>query len=246
MIGITNFGWRLGNQMFQIAAAESVAKANNDKVAYPKWSYAQYFNGDFEHVPFEPKHVIESPFHYEKIEYKDGLSISGYFQSEKYFQNCKNHIRKIFSFKDEIVKSCENLVPKKYSCGIHIRRGDYLNFPHYHPQQQLDYFEKAIKVIKEKNNDTEFYVFSDDIDWCKQQSLFNGFNFIDKELEDYKSLYLMTRMNNFIITNSSFSWWGAFLIPDKDKTIIAPSVWFGPGYAHFNTNDIYCDGWVKI
>ena len=90
-----------------------------------------------------------------------------------------------------------------------------------------------------------FAFFSDDIEWCKQT--FEGDNnvFVEKQ-DDVLDLYLMSKITNNIIANSSFSWWAAWLNENKDKTVISPKEWFGPRNQHLNRRDTTPEGWVII
>jgi len=102
------------------------------------------------------------------------------------------------------------------------------------------YYIKAMERLKDKTD--VFVVFSDDIEWCKQN--FSNAVFIENE-KDYVEVYLMSLCDNHIISNSSFSWWGAWMNKNENKTVIGPQIWFGPGIGH-RTSDILPDNWIKI
>lgn len=248
MIGIRDFGWRLGNQMFQIAAAVGLATMYGDEVAFPQWDYAKYFKGDFTPKEMTPSVIYQQPaFHYAPIDYQPDMAIAGYFQSEKFFGNCKKKIKEIFSFKDDIAENAQSF---NYNlcrdgeyriCAVHVRRGDYLKYPDHHPQQNVDYYKEAMKRM----GDCIFLLFSDDIQWCKEQEVF-GECVLFRGLDDWFSLAVMADCDDFIIGNSSYSWWGAWLGKNKNKTVIAPKNWFGPAYSHFNTKDLYCKDWIVL
>jgi hypothetical protein len=260
MISIKDFGWRLGNQLFQIAAATALAVKNDDEVAYPEWSYAKYFKGDFTPKTSKIEHVHELRFYnsvkdgvvisvpdisYQEIIYKSNLAISGYFQSEKYFANCKKKIRNMFEMNMD-PSLCEEagFRPECRQIAIHVRRGDYIKYPNHHPMIGIDYYHAGIAKILEDGLNHQLIIFSDDIPWCKEA--FKDYDCIYPENNDIESFYLMTQCHDFVIGNSSFSWWGAYLGKWKDKKVICPKTWFGPAYAHFNTEDLYCDGWVRL
>jgi hypothetical protein len=246
MIHINNFGWRLGNQLFQLAAAISLAEENQDKVAFPEWSYAQYFAGDF--TPFKPNKFVPRTnvvrylqhFHYVPIPYSRNLSIDGYFQSEKYFKESEKTIRRMFALKVET-----NDV-KKDSVSIHVRRGDYLEHPQHHPVQPVSYYHEALSKIKEQKNITSIYVFSDDIEWCQANLKFDLETTYVIPTQDIYDFGMMSKCDNHIICNSTFSWWSAWLNPNKEKIVVAPKLWFGPAYSHWNTSDVYCPNWIVI
>lgn len=245
MISINGFVARLGNQMFQIAAASALADANNDTVAYSDWQYAKYFNGDFQVSNSVIESIYKSDFHYSPIPYSQNMAIDGYFQSEKFFQNSTKKIKRIFDIKmSEDFCEIQGFDKSKKQIGIHIRRGDYLNYPNHHPLQSIDYYTKGIELIKSKiNDDVQVVVFSDDLEWCK-----NNFptEYLYPDVNEIETLFLMTYCHHYVICNSSFSWWGAYLCKNKEPIVVAPKLWFGPAYSHFDTKDIYCKGWIKL
>ncbi len=246
---------RLGNQLFQIAATIGLAIKNGLEYTIPPWEYARYFD-------FPPKQgnvspdieVVESTFHYADITLDKGrvTDLKGYFQSEFYFQHCAALIREKFDFAKDTQFSRVNdkysWIPKKIfpACAVHVRRGDYVNNPDY-AQIPLDYYENAIKRIPE---DCPFAVFSDDIAWCDTylRPIFGRRTFWliqgNSEIED---LFLMSQCQHFIIANSSFSWWGAWLGEKYDSQIIAPNEWFSPTFElTHNSKDIIPSHWNKI
>jgi hypothetical protein len=118
-----------------------------------------------------------------------------------------------------------------------------LGLQNYHPIQTIEYYQNAIKIIGEENH---FVIFSDDIKWCEE-----NFNFLKNKTfisgnTDYEDLYLMSMCKHNIIANSTFSWWGGWLNCNIDKKVIIPSKWFGISNSHLNTNDLYCNKWIKL
>jgi hypothetical protein len=105
----------------------------------------------------------------------------------------------------------------------------------------MDYYRNA---IAEFSDDTRFLVFSDDIQWCKENFKGDNFHFIEGE-KDYVDLYLMSLCNNNIIANSSFSWWGAWLNNTPNKKVIAPKQWFGKA-KQLNTKDLIPETWIIL
>ena len=170
------------------------------------------------------------------------VHFSGYWQSEKYFRKYKNEIYEMFTLKDPISQSCEeilNNINKENSVAIHIRRGDYIEIG---CNLDVEYFQDAIKYIENNIENPVFYVFSDDIEWVKDKfDNTNKYKFISnsKNLTMIEEFYLMSSCKNQIISNSSFSWWAAWLNKNDDKLVIVPkfSVWSG---------DFYPDEWIKI
>jgi len=249
----------LGNYLFQIAAAYSLSLRDNKiflcdssdvyKVHKP---YTSYINNILRNVNFtygvpDCKIHEEPSFNYSEVPfYRGNVKLIGYFQSEKYFLENKQEILSLFKM-DE---NTSTYLQKKYgnilntdTCSIHIRRGDYLNKQNYHPVQEIDYYYKSLNKV---GYDKHFLIFSDDINWCKENFDFIPNKTFISDNEDYQDIYLMSMCKNNIIANSSFSWWGAWLNQNVDKKVIAPSKWFGVSNLHLNTNDLYCDKWIKI
>jgi hypothetical protein len=246
MISIKNFGWRLGNQMFQIAAMEGWSKKTGYKIEYPNWEYSKVFKGDFTntHKLTPIKYYTEKNFSFDEIPNENNLMIEGYFQSEKYFNNCEEHIREIFDLRDDIKEKIESkFINLNFSelVSIHVRRTDYLKLPSHHPVCDMEYYSNAIKLFE----GFKFLIFSDDMEWCKEN--FKGDNFIFSEGNgDYEDMYIMSKCHSNIICNSTFSWWGAWLNKNKNKKVVSPKKWFGTAYSHFSTKDLYLNNWILI
>jgi len=280
--GLGNAG-RLGNQMFQYAAIRGIAANRGFDWMIPpegadRCDNYGLFDG-FKLTNCQEKNQGEQSkqmiswreFHFnEKIfnECPDNVDIDGYFQSEKYFKHISDEIRQDFTFKDEWSNPCQEFIS---SFGtdklvfLHVRRGNpnltgvrgerwsYQMLQQYHPLCKMNYYEEALKHF---DDSYKVIVFSDVIDWCKKQPLFQGdkFHFSDNSKElfrdgasiPYVDLCLMTLCSDAIIANSSLSWWGAWLINNPNKKVIAPKPWFGPAYDHYIMDDLIPDGWVEL
>lgn len=249
----------LGNMMFQIATAYSVALRDNKKMVcdtrdmmIPHKPYSFYTDNIFRKIellsnPINQRYFGEGGFQYSPIpNFSGNVKLIGYFQSEKYFIDHKNEVLELF----EIDENTNSYLLETYgdilsqdTCSIHVRRGDYLSLPNHHPIQEIDYYKKSVKIIGE---DKFFLIFSDDIKWCEKNFDFvKNKIFISNNL-DYQDLYLMSMCKNNIIANSTFSWWGSWLNKNKNKKVISPKKWFGFAYETYNTNDLYCNGWLII
>ncbi len=209
-----------------------------------------YFIPD-RHLDFD-KVYHESVFEYDKRseEIQDGTNLYGYYQTEKYFLDVRDLILSQFTFKSHIRQSAEFYMENIRSSykdsqivSIHVRRGDYVMFPDHHPTCSKEYYNSAISKF-EDGTEKVFLVFSDDIEWCRQE--FAGHQFVVCDIMDpYVELYLMSLCDHHIIANSSFSWWGAWLNIKEDKIVVAPSRWFGSAM-NKNTEDVYSPNWIKI
>jgi hypothetical protein len=246
---------RLGNQLFQIAVTIATAKKHKADAIFPKW-FCKYTTKDFS-LFFEnpikqdssinvPNVYNERSFTYSPIPYHKGVCLRGYYQSEKYFEDCKEDIRFYFKPKESVI----NELKKKYkeqlkgnTCCVHIRRGDYVNNP-FHYVCDENYYNTAIDNIRKMTKINRFLIFSDDIEWCKKNFNSDDFYFVEgnKDIED---LFLMTLCKNHIISNSSFSWWGSWLCENDKKIIIAPNRWFSEESSTIY-KDVYTSNMIRI
>jgi len=249
----------LGNYMFQIATTISLAIDNKDKYEFyiigttkvhqHIITYMGSIFSDVNILDTSPKqyNVYHEPeFSYNKIPYQNDLLLCGYFQSEKYFKHNQNEIIDLFSpTHNELVYiygKYGNKLSKDNSCSIHVRRGDYLKLKEHHPPCDMDYYNSAMNIMP---TDTNYLIFSDDIEWCKKKFIGNRFTFIEDE-SDVIDLHTMSQCKHNIIANSSFSWWGAWLNNNKHSIIVAPTKWFGSAKGKINVDDVYADKWIKI
>lgn len=175
----------------------------------------------------------------------------GYFQSEKYFNSVRDTIMRDYQFsygEDKLEK-----LRKEFCCGgnyvsVHIRRGDYLENAYFWGKLwESGYYERAVAYIKDKIPGVKLVYFSDDMEWVENNYKDENAVYIQGSMfEHYEPWYdmcLMSSCSHNIIANSSFSWWGAWLNPNKDKIVIAPGTWFFDGKDH---EDIYPDGWIRM
>ena len=249
-------GGRLGNQLFQIASTMGIGAKNNICAAFPLWKNNKFFKTSLPGVAPGPGIVIEEhTFEYNPVVITDPTKfvfLNGYFQSEKYFADIKQQIRDTFEFKEEYVIPVKTVLDEANlgtTCSIHVRRGDYLNYPDIHPQQPEDYWHKAQLVIEKNNNINTYIVFSDDITWCiNNKQLFNktGKRVVFMQgRTDMDDFIAMTLCHHNIITNSTFSWWGAWLNKNTNKVVVMPKLWFGPKHPS-NAQDVQAEGWIKL
>ncbi len=159
--------------------------------------------------------------------------LDGFWQSEKYFQAIRNILLKGFELKNEQSKNVQLLnakIKSGNSVSLHVRRGDYVNLPsanNFHGLCSMDYYQAAEKLLQEKIGDCDFFVFSDDIEWCKENLKLNSrMHFIEHNEPACIDMYLMRTCKHNIIANSSFSWWGAWLNENANKLVISPEYWF--------------------
>ena len=246
---------RTGNLMFQIAHGYSKSiEYNRQYVAPLKESDVGHLrNGLFRKIDFIEdipstsisEHIM-SPFHYSesKPSYTSPTVFFGYYQSEKYFDKHTEIIKSLFSPTDEfyskVYKDFPFLIDNVVAV-INVRRGDYLSQPRRHPVISIEYINEAIKLLPHHD---KLLVISDDIEWCKMNIKYENAIFNEKYWNQ-DVLWLMSLCDHFIISNSSFSWWGAYLSKNEKKTVIAPDTWVGPDIID-DMSDVIPKNWIKL
>lgn len=185
----------------------------------------------------------------------DGTNIHGYFQSEKYFKEIRADIIQDFTLKSPLSpysKSVEEkILASSLSASIHIRRGDYVTNSHAnntHGTCSLEYYEQSIALLDSKFDKIHFFIFSDDIEWVKNNLSVKNCTHIENDSSRivHEDIYLMSLCQHNIIANSSFSWWGAWLNCNEEKVVIAPKNWFKDPKMQLQASDIIPETWLKL
>lgn len=199
---------------------------------------------------------MEGSFCPEIFNLKGDVYLDGYWQNEGYFKNIEQIIRSDFSFKEKPSQLNGEYLEKireSNSVSVHIRRGDYINNPKtlkVHGFLGLNYYMQAIEIIKDNIKNPEFFIFSDDIGWAKNNLKINyPIHFIDHNNKEsgHEDLRLMINCKHNIIANSTFSWWGAWLNNNPNKIVIAPSQWMSRDEMEKRKNfDIIPKEWIKL
>lgn len=258
----------LGNQMFQYAYAKALEhKGFNVKLDISKFKKYKLHGGyqlDKYNINLEnadaltstlgklglKKSVKENSLLFDKnlLSLTGNEYVKGYFQTEKYFLEIREILLKDFVINKEIAESTKkfafNITSSKNTCSLHIRRGDYISDEKansVHGTCSLEYYKKAIEIILQMDKNTRFFVFSDDINWTKENLKIENTVYIDHKTLPHEDIYLMSLCKNNITANSSFSWWAAWLNTTNNKTVIAPKQWFVN-----KENEIACSNWIKI
>lgn len=231
---------QLGNQCFEIAATLTHAWDNGARPLFlnlandPRCGIPVNREQVFWRIDASPAYIEKAEFSYlakdwvyEPIPYHPNMLMCGYFQSEKYFRKYKDTICALFAPKPEIVNYLTNkyghILSHPKTVSIHVR-----TYPH-DPKHQFwtlngrGYVEKAVAHF---DPDSLFVVFSDNIPWCKKylQGVAKNMIYIEREAH-YHDFYLMSFCQHNIISNSTFSWWAAYLNKNPDKIVIAPKKW---------------------
>lgn len=191
-------------------------------------------------------------FYPEFFDLPDGSVIDGTFQSEKFFTPVSKILKKHFGFRFAPSAKVTALATEIAGCeavAIHFRRGDLVNNPKYQKSQAplgAEYYKQGIDQIRSRIAKPTFYIFSDDIAYAKESDLCpDGAVFVDcvEDWNAYDALRLMSLCKHFIIANSTFSWWGAWLSENADKLVIRPDPWFA-NMLENNTRDLCPESWL--
>ncbi|MCX6735937.1 MAG: alpha-1,2-fucosyltransferase [Candidatus Parcubacteria bacterium] len=250
MIIVKLFGG-IGNQMFQYALGRGLSLDQKTELAFDlswyKNSPDRQFTLENFNISGKPittfqkinslsvQRIKESSFAFDSkiLSTEKNVFLDGYWQSPKYFEGIEDILKKDFTLKDVQDEKYETLLKKisrVNSVSLHIRRGDYLSEKNVRVYENCphEYYEKAIKYIKERMGDIELFVFSDDMDWVKKNIRFDFLvTFVsDFGFTDCQELILMSKCRHNITANSTFSWWGAWLNQNKGKIIVTPKKWF--------------------
>lgn len=258
-----SFG-RLGNQLFQVVATCSHSKRCDIPAMFNKWEYAHYFvNRVNDKLDSEVmyvngvEHDLICHFQFDHKPIPEGRNqcLLGYFQSDKYFE--PGMVEYLFKPTAELMSTVRqaggSLIHRTNPVAVHVRRGDYLEKPEYHPPQPIEYYKKGMEWVEKMAGKCTFLVFSDDPEWCRLHFTNENTEIVNKS-SDIVDLFLMAQCKHHIISNSSFSWWGAYLRrlfeDPAGQIVIAPKIWAGPEWvknepqSHFQ--DIYCKDWIIL
>lgn len=199
----------------------------------------------------------EPHFHFDPsvLQARGDIYLAGTWQSYKYFQAIEAEIRKDFSFRWPLSEASAALlqqIRQTNAVCLNVRRTDYVNVAstaNIMAPVSIDYYKRALQQMQELRGDFSVFVFSDDIEWCRtnlsfitQPVTFVGHEYAGKKFSDY--LQLMIGCHHYIIPNSTFAWWGAWLNADRSKTVIAPQQWFND--RSMNAGDLIPEAWIKL
>lgn len=155
--------------------------------------------------------------------------LDGYWLNEKYFKEMRKSILDSYSFKVDDRENISMLekIQSSESVSIHVRRGDFLSISDFSNIATIDYYNEALGVMRDKLKNPQFYIFSDDIEWVKENLNIDNCVFINfnRGENSYKDMFLMSKCKHNIIANSTFSWWGAWLNSNPEKIVIRPHKW---------------------
>lgn len=231
---------RLGNHLFQIASTLGIAEKTGHKASFPEWSYEKYFKSPLPHLTHEKGiQVREKMYAYDAslltLPTQNTYNLIGYFQSPKYWDEQK--IRNQFEFTQDIIDGVKHKLPSN-PVAVSVRRGDFVNNPNYFQLPVTYYLNAYYKHFP----DCTPIIFSDDLTWCKKHfKAITGAVFA-ANLTDIEQLCLMSLCDKHIISNSTFSWWGAYL--SGSTQVIRPEQNMAGMLAKVNSEkDYWPEGW---
>ena len=230
---------RLGNNLFMIAHAYARALDQNRQLIVPAKQVGHM--DDFVDNVFRKLDLyIDHP---NEVKNEEATVYGGYFQSESHFEKYSEAVKSLFSPTKEFIDRIRTEIPVIFNTEvtvINVRRGDYLHYPTYHPVVSPEYMHKALTLVPSN----QYIVASDDIPWCKEHLNISNAIYLEG-WKIHEQLWIMAMCHHFIISNSSFSWWAAYLSRHSEKIVIAPETWFGPeGPATWE--DMYCKDWKVL
>ncbi|MEN2400345.1 alpha-1,2-fucosyltransferase [Flavobacterium sp. MC2016-06] len=252
MLTFTSLGRKgnLGNQLFQISSTIGIAKKNNQKFSFPEWQYSKYFVNELPQLDKNKKfiQIVENAYEFHNWEVETGdYDINGVLQSEKYFDI--EETKSAFHFKSDFINALTlkyNFLFKEKHIIISVRRGDFVHHPHYY-QLPYEYYFLAIVENFPDWKERKLIFMSDDIKYCKHHFGFLPNTFFLENLTAIEQLAIASQGTNFIISNSTFSWWAAWLGEKENSKIIRPIKNFRGIFAGKNNDkDYFPDRWIEF
>lgn len=163
----------------------------------------------------------------------DKKYFDGYWQSWLYVKEVEQELMKDFNVREELSEKTRltiEKINKENAVFVGVRRGDYLKEQSHYGSFSLDYYKRSMDYILEKIDSPVFYIFSNDIEYCKNNFNFDKYNIVFREkndqVDDFEELMIMSNCKHAIIVNSTFNWWGARLIKNSNKIVCCPEKWF--------------------
>lgn len=262
---------RLGNQMFQYASLVGIAKHLNYEHCIPDHSNVDFFHQNIDGNIITVNHQLQSLFKLTHLNGRFGLvdgyeidvhqhefceelfnecpdnsTLYGHFESYKYFENAEKEIKLDYTFNDALMEvSTKFHTDNKLDNPVclTVRRGDFIKFQDHHSPCTEEYYFDCIKTL---GVDRQYLVVSDDIEWCREIFTGSNYTFVDVEKEEIAKAHLDmcvgSLCSDFIIANSTFSWWIAYLGSAKNKKVFMPDPWFGPLLQDLDSSGYYPPG----
>lgn len=267
------FAGGLGNNIYQLATLYNLHKKYGVDYCIPsyidrktadfykqssKLEISKLFDTDFNISDIKLTDYIHidmkgGNFGYTDITFRDNMCYNGYFQSDKYFQdfNIKDEFILNQTIKNDLLERYKDIFEKK-TISVHYRlAGDRVEekIQHFHKNVSTEFYKKAIDIIVGEDNidDYNILLFSDNMESAVELTNDMEYNFIPiRNADNIEDFIMMSICDDNIIGNSTFAWWSAYLNEKNSKVIAPKSEWFGPGYSHFNLDDLFPKNWITL
>jgi hypothetical protein len=199
--------------------------------------------------------VVEKGFEYdlEITKVNSPIHLDGYWQSYKYFEEISSYLYKEITLNKPLSDEASlfyNQMLGRENVAVHFRRGDYFTDSTtntIHGVCADEYYFAALNYLKNYNDNLQVFIFSDDIEFLKNKLIdYKEYIFVDKLTNHIEEFELMKRCNHFVISNSTFSWWAAWLSRSSNKKVIAPKLWFKDETLQNKSNDLIPVDWIRI
>lgn len=245
----STYNREFGLQKFQIAARIA---SPAELATWPKWQRkpAEWL----QRAGIRTRRYRELQFRFDPDWHSlgDGLYLEGYFQSAKYFDDIREILLEDFQLAASAsaqVQEMADSAANSDSVMLHVRRGDYVSNPKAAAQMGAcspEYYGKAVELINSSVREPQYFIFSDDIDWVRENMPLPGKPvYVSGNLDSPEiDLMLMAKCHHHIMANSSFSWWGAWLAVNAEGKVVAPTPWFDQ--ESIKSGDIYCNSWIRF
>jgi hypothetical protein len=186
-------------------------------------------------------------YHWNALNAPDNSFTDGFWQSEIYFKDIASIIRKEFSIKEPLsddAKKMEQQIKSTNSVSLHVRRGDYLNQTKTYWISDIEYYKRALELVKKKVYNPTIFVFTNDAAWVKKSLKLDVPMVVVENTQPYEDMHLMSQCRHSIASNSTFAWWGAWLIDNPDKIVILPARWLTD--ETIDTSHYTASNWLRV
>lgn len=206
--------------------------------------------------PFKKKlnHYQEAHYYLNEpvLQAPDNSYLAGHWTTEKYFNDQRGTILNDFTWTSQLYedskKVLDNITSSETPVGVHVRRGDYVSSPttnKYHGVMDIGYYHQAENILKKKFGKLQLFIFSDDQAWVKRNlKPTSTTSYVEINKKGSDDMRLLKECKHFVIANSTFSWWAAWLGQDPQKTVVAPKQWAQT--TAIDTRDVVPKDWLRI
>lgn len=214
-----------------------------------RWSLEKLFmNKDLQYVTEKD----DSSFQPDILDLKEDILLNGFWQSEKYFKDIRDTLLKDFILRSPLSGKNKDIADKisdSEGISMHIRRQDYVKDPKTaarHGVLTKEYYDAALSKISTRVKNPALFIFSDDIDWVKENMKFPfpTFYISGNMQEPHIDIHLMSLCKHHIVANSSFSWWGSWLSTHPEKIVAAPKIWLASDPS--DKREVVPEDWVRV